>query len=165
MPPPTFNTISLKNADKKYKEEPGIIRDRSFCTDNWIKVYNRSKYRIEFDIEHVPSSSFMDMFACGVKGVNLQIHREQNKGPLVQKFFLPPVKDQMDAIMKPIQIMGGKYRITSWMDGILRDEGRLLKLHEYPVFQNRHYEEIKGRNVDSGHEWKQPVIWNPFSWF
>ena len=51
------------------------------------------------------------------------------------------------------------------MDGILRDEGRLLKLHEYPVFQNRHYEEIKGRNVDSGHEWKQSVIWNPFSWF
>jgi len=163
--PPTLNTISLKNADKRYKKEPGIIIDRSFCTDNWIKVYNRSKYRIEFDIEHVPSSSFMDMFACGVKGLNLQIHREQNKGPLVQKFFLPPVKNPMDAIMKPIQIMGGKYRITSWMDGILRDEGRLLKLHEYPVFQNRHYEEIKGRNVDSGHEWKQPVIWNPYSWF
>lgn len=163
---PTFNAISLKNAERKYKEEPGIIIDKSWCTDKWIKVYNRSRYHIEFDIEHIPKSSFMDMFSCGIKGVNLEIHRKQNEKPKIQKFFLPPVDDPMDAVMKPIHITGGKYRITSWMDGKLRDEGRLLKLNEYPVFQNRHYDEIKDRSTESGHHWnRQPVIWNPFTWF
>lgn len=92
-----------------------------------------------------------------------QVDREQNKeGYKIQKFFLPPVGDPMDAIMKPIHIMGGSYVLTSWMDGIRRDDGRLLTLNDYPVFQNRHYKEIEGQMVELEHHWGKQ---KSFNWF
>ena len=51
--PPTFNTIPLKNADKRYKEEPGIIRDKSLCgdtevTDVYIDVLNNIDEKYDY---------------------------------------------------------------------------------------------------------------------
>jgi len=43
--------------------------------------------------------------------------------------------------------------MTSWMNGIKRDDARLLTLNDYPVFQNRHYKEIDGQKVELEHHW------------
>jgi hypothetical protein len=174
----SLNSLSLIIADKKYDDEPGfVIKKMSWWKtiriylrlykNRVIKVYNRSKYRIDFEVENVPKPSFIKSFICGFRGANIQVDRERVGGQKVQRFSLPPVKDPMDAIMKPIHITGGSYRITSWMNGIKRDDARILRLNEYPVFQNRHYEEIRGKKVDPAHkreDTKRRVLWNPFSW-
>jgi len=160
--PPTFNAISLENADKRYNEEPGLLIDPSCLPSKTIKVYNRSKYHIKIEIKHVPKPSFIKSLVCGFRGANFQVDREKNEMYIVQKFFLPPVDDPMDAIMKPIRIMGGSYIMTSWMNGIRRDDSRLLKLNEYPIFQNRHYKEIEGQEVELEHHWGKQ---ESSSWF
>jgi len=164
--PPTFNEIALENANKRYKEEPGIVSVNRCFPSRIIKVYNRSKYHIKIEIEHVPKPSFITSLMCGFRGASFQVDREQNKdGYKIQKFFLPPVDDPMDAIMKPIHIMGGSYVLTSWMDGIRRDDGRLLTLNDYPVFQNRHYKEIEGQKVELEHHWGKQMCQRSFNWF
>ena len=45
--PPTFNEIALENANKRYKEEPGIVSVNRCFPSRIIKVYNRSKYHIK----------------------------------------------------------------------------------------------------------------------
>lgn len=158
--PPTFNAISLETANTIYNKEPGIVTNNKCFPSRTIRVYNRSKYHIKIEIEHVPKTSFITSLVCGFRGANFQVDREQNKGYKVQKFFLPPVDDPMKPIMKPIHIMGGSYIITSWMNGIRRDDARLLTLNEYPVFQNRHYKEIDGQEVELEHHWgKQKRFW------
>ena len=160
--PPTFNAISLENANRKYKEEPGIVTINGCFPSKTVNVYNRSKYHIKIEIEHVPKPSFITSLMCGFRGANLKVDREQNEGYKVQRFFLPPVEDPMDAIMKPIHIMGGSYIMTSWMNGIKRDDARLLTLNDYPVFQNRHYKEIEGQKVELEHHWGKE---KSSSWF
>tara|TARA_B100000768_G_C11275915_1_gene375965 strand:+ start:2527 stop:3021 length:495 start_codon:yes stop_codon:yes gene_type:complete len=160
--PPTFNAISLETADRRYKEEPGIVTINGCFPSKTVNVYNRSKYHIKIEIEHVPKPSFITSLMCGFRGANLKVDREQNHEYKVQRFFLPPVDDPMDAIMKPIHIMGGSYIMTSWMNGIKRDDGRLLTLNEYPVFQNRHYKEIEGQEVELEHHWGKQTS---SSWF
>ena len=49
--PPTFNEIALENANKRYKEEPGIVSVNRCFPSKIIKVYNRSKYHIKIEIE------------------------------------------------------------------------------------------------------------------
>jgi hypothetical protein len=127
--PPTFNEISLETANKNYKKEPGVVTNNKCFPSKTVKVYNRSKYHIKIEIEHVPKPSFITSLMCGFRGANFQVDREQNKVYKVQKFFLPPVEDPMKPIMKPIHIMGGSYIMTSWMNGIKRDDARLLTLN------------------------------------
>jgi len=160
--PPTFNAISLEIANKNYNKEPGVVTNNKCFPSKTVKVYNRSKYHIKIEIEHVPKPSFITSLMCGFRGANFQVDREQNKVYKVQKFFLPPVEDPMKPIMKPIHIMGGSYIMTSWMNGIKRDDARLLTLNEYPVFQNRHYKEIEGQEVEVEHHWGKQ---KSFSWF
>jgi len=159
--PPTFNEISLETANKNYNKEPGVVTNNKCFPSKTVKVYNRSKYHIKIEIEHVPKPSFITSLMCGFRGANFQVDREQNKVYKVQKFFLPPVEDPMKPIMKPIHIMGGSYIMTSWMNGIKRDDARLLTLNEYPVFQNRHYKEIEGQEVELEHHWgkQKSFIW------
>ena len=57
--PPTFNAISLETADRRYKEEPGTVYANKCFPSKIIKVYNRSKYHIKIEIEHVPKPSFI----------------------------------------------------------------------------------------------------------
>ena len=160
--PPTFNAISLETANKNYNKEPGVVTNNKCFPSKTVKVYNRSKYHIKIEIEHVPKPSFITSLMCCFRGANFQVDREQNKVYKVQKFFLPPVEDPMKPIMKPIHIMGGSYIMTSWMNGIKRDDARLLTLNEYPVFQNRHYKEIEGQEVEVEHHWGKQ---KSFSWF
>ena len=160
--PPTFNEISLETANKNYDKEPGVVTNNKCFPSKTVKVYNRSKYHIKIEIEHVPKPSFITSLMCGFRGANFQVDREQNKVYKVQKFFLPPVEDPMKPIMKPIHIMGGSYIMTSWMNGIKRDDARLLTLNEYPVFQNRHYKEIEGQEVEVEHHWGKQ---KSFNWF
>lgn len=160
--PPTFNEISLETANKNYDKEPGVVTNNKCFPSKTVKVYNRSKYHIKIEIEHVPKRSFITSLMCGFRGANFQVDREQNKDYKVQKFFLPPVEDPMKPIMKPIHIMGGSYIMTSWMNGIKRDDARLLTLNEYPVFQNRHYKEIEGQEVELEHHWGKQ---KSFNWF
>ena len=159
--PPTFNEISLETANKNYNKEPGVVTNNKCFPSKTVKLYNRSKYHIKIQIEHVPKPSFITSLMCGFRGANFQVDREQNKVYKVQKFFLPPVEDPMKPIMKPIHIMGGSYIMTSWMNGIKRDDARLLTLNEYPVFQNRHYKEIEGQEVELEHHWgkQKSFIW------
>ena len=159
--PPTFNEISLETANKNYNKEPGVVTNNKCFPSKTVKVYNRSKYHIKIEIEHVPKPSFITSLMCGFRGANFQVDREQNKVYKVQKFFLPPVEDPMKPIMKPIHIMGGSYIMTSWMNGIKRDDARLLTLNEYPVFQNRHYKGIEGQEVELEHHWgkQKSFIW------
>ena len=159
--PPTFNEISLETANKNYNKEPGVVTNNKCFPSKTVKVYNRSKYHIKIEIEHVPKPSFITSLMCGFRGANFQVDREQNKVYKVQKFFLPQVEDPMKPIMKPIHIMGGSYIMTSWMNGIKRDDARLLTLNEYPVFQNRHYKEIEGQEVELEHHWgkQKSFIW------
>ena len=159
---PTFNEISLETANKNYNKEPGVVTNNKCFPSKTVKVYNRSKYHIKIEIEHVPKPSFITSLMCGFRGANFQVDREQNKVYKVQKFFLPPVEDPMKPIMKPIHIMGGSYIMTSWMNGIKRDDARLLTLNEYPVFQNRHYKEIEGQEVEVEHHWGKQ---KSSSWF
>ena len=63
--PPTFNAISLETADRRYKEEPGTVSANKCLPSKIIKVYNRSKYHIKIEIEHVPKPSFITSLMCG----------------------------------------------------------------------------------------------------